>query len=166
SEVERAIPRYQDHMSPAERRTMAESQTRQRLAHERAGALAERFEGAEGDSPLSPETGQRLREVERGMGAANEALGVGDPIAAADHQRGAARKLRELREQLEQNRRSAQGEGGGGSGGGLEGAMRPDREVKIPGQAAGGEHDRRRLVLDGMREQAPTGYEDAVRRYY
>jgi hypothetical protein len=167
ADVDRAIPRFSDHLEPADREALAENRTRQRRAGERTDELARRFEGGADAEPLSPETGQGLREVGRTMNAADEALAQGDAISAAEHQREAARRLGELREDLEQNRRSQSGAGGGGEGGGLEGVMRPDRRVEIPrGPGASDGRDRRRLVLDGMREGAPSGYEQAVRRYY
>jgi hypothetical protein len=167
ADVDRAIPRFSDHLGAGDRQALAENRTRQRRASERADELAQRFEGGAEAEPLSPEVGQGLREVGRTMNAADEALAEGDAISAAEHQREAARRLRELREDLEQNRRSQSGAGGAGEGGGLEEAMRPDRRVEIPrGPAARDGQDRRRLVLDGMREGAPSGYEQAVRRYY
>ncbi len=166
-EVDRAIPRFSEHLDARDRQALAENRARQRRAHGSAGELAQRFEGGADSDPLSPETGEGLREVERTMGAADEALAGGDAIAAAEHQREAARRLRELREDLEENRRNPSGSGGGGEGGGLEGVMQPDRRVEIPRAASeSGGGDRRRLVLDGMREGAPSGYEQAVRRYY
>ncbi len=167
AEVDRAIPRFSEHLDARDRQALAENRSRQRRAHGLAGDLAQRFQGGPDADPLSPETGEGLREVERMMGAADESLAGGDAIAAAEHQREAARRLRELREDLEENRRSQSGGGGGGDGGGLEGVMQPDRRVEIPrAPAESGGVDRRRLVLDGMREGAPSGYEQAVRRYY
>jgi hypothetical protein len=167
AEVDRAIPRFSEHLAENDRQALEANRARQQRAHGAAGSLAERFEGGADTDPLSPETGEGLREVERTMGAASESLEGGDAIAAAERQREAARKLRELREDLEQNRRSQSGGGGGGDGGGLEGVMQPDRRVEIPRAPAENRGvDRRRLVLDGMREEAPSGYERAVRRYY
>jgi hypothetical protein len=167
ADVDRAIPRFSDHLEPSDRQALAENRARQKRASERAEELARRFEGSPEDQPISPEIGEGLREVGRTMDSADEALSKGDAISAAEHQQDAARQLRELREDLEQNRRSQSGGGGAGEGGGLEGAMQPDRRVEIPrGPEERGGRDRRRLVLDGMREGAPSGYEQAVRRYY
>jgi hypothetical protein len=72
----------------------------------------------------------------------------------------AARRLTELREQLEQDASTSSG-GGGGARDDLGG------EVRIPGsEEFAGSMDLRRRLLDGMREGAPSGWEEPVRRYY
>ncbi|HJL21794.1 MAG TPA: hypothetical protein RMH80_06145, partial [Polyangiaceae bacterium LLY-WYZ-15_(1-7)] len=94
------------------------------------------------------------------------ALESGEPVDASQAQNDAARKLTELRERLERQQQDQQS--GGGSGGG-EGQAAPDfrQRVEIPGaENDEGPRALRRRLLDAMREGAPRGYEDAVRRYY
>lgn len=160
-ELDEALPDVASHLSAPERAEMRQDAERQRAARNAADRLASQFDRGPEETPLDPEAATELREAAREMRAAQQALERGEPLESARHQEEAARRLTELRERLEQD---SQGGGGGGSG-----ESQPDfrRPVEIPdADAFEGPMERRRRLLDAMREAPPRGYEDAVRRYY
>ncbi|MBJ71707.1 MAG: hypothetical protein CMN31_10260, partial [Sandaracinus sp.] len=164
--LDRAIPRLSDFMEGAQREQLTEDAERQRAAEEAARSLEEAFQDEPDGAPLSPEAAEAVGEARQAMGEAREALESGEPVDASQAQNDAARKLTELRERLERQQQDQQS--GGGSGGG-EGQAAPDfrQRVEIPGaENDEGPRALRRRLLDAMREGAPRGYEDAVRRYY
>ncbi len=158
-----ALPRVADFVEDRQNEQMEADSERQGLAREVAGELREQF-GAEPDgTPLSPEGAEVMERVGEAMGEARDALRRGDPLGASRSQQEAARDLTELREKLE--RQSQSQSNGGGEGG----EAQPDyrRRVSIPEAREDAEAARRRRrILDAMRDGAPEGYEDAVRRYY
>ncbi|MBO6937241.1 MAG: DUF4175 family protein [Deltaproteobacteria bacterium] len=158
-----ALPRVADFVEDRQNRQMETDSERQGLARDVAGELREQF-GAEPDgTPLSPEGAEVMERVEQTMGEARDALRRSDPLGASRSQQEAARDLTELREKLEQQSQSQQ------NGGGEGGEAQPDyrRRVSIPEAREDAEAARRRRrILDAMRNGAPEGYEDAVRRYY
>ena len=163
--IDRAIPRVGDFVDEGGQRQMREDGARQGEVAETAERLAEQLEEGPDGAPLSPETADGVREARESMERGRRALERRDPIDASRAQEEAARRLTELREQLEREQQQREGGGSGGSQGG-EGAF--DREpVRIPGaEEFEGPMEMRRRLLDAMRENAPAGYEEAVRRYY
>src|SRR5690606_34732140 len=160
-ELDEALPDVGSHVAQPEREQMRADSARQREARAAADRLAQQFDQGPEETPLDPEAGPELREAARDMQRAQQALERGDPLESARHQEEAARRLTELRERLEQD-----SQGGGGGGGG---ESQPDfrRPVEIPdADQFEGPMERRRRLLDAMREAPPRGYEDAVRRYY
>ncbi len=170
-DIDEATPRASEFVDDADRAGMRSDAPRQRRVRDAAGQLGQRFaEGPDG-TPLSPDGQRIVGEAAEHMERAEQALGRGDPRESARAQDEAARKLAELREQLEQEQ--SRGGGGGGSGGeqqggeGGEGRRTFHQVVQIPGaEDFAGPTERRRLILDAMREGSPTGWEDAVERYY
>jgi hypothetical protein len=159
-DLDAAIPEIERHLDVAERGRMREDVPRQGAAADATGRLRETFEHGPDGTPISPEGALELSEIERQMREAATALEAGDVVEASRAEDEAARRLTELREQLEQDA-SAESSGGGGSRNDL------DREVRIPGSDEfSGSMDMRRRLLDAMREGAPSGWEDPVRRYY
>ena len=163
--IDRAIPRVGDFVDEGGQRQMREDGSRQGEVAETADRLAEQLEEGPDGAPLSPETAEGVREARESMDRGRRALERRDPIDASRAQEEAARRLTELREQLEREQQQREGGGAGGNQGG-EGAF--DREpVRIPGaEEFEGPMEMRRRLLDAMRESAPAGYEEAVRRYY
>lgn len=160
-QLDEALPDVGGHLDGQERGQMREDAARQHDAREAAERLAERFDRGPEETPLDEEAGGELRLAASDMQRARQALGRGEPLESARHQEEAARRLTELRERLEQDSQ------GGGQGEG--GASQPDfrRSVEIPAaDQFEGPMERRRRLLDAMRETPPRGYEDAVRRYY
>ena len=164
-DIDRAIPRVEDFVGEASRERLRQDARRQSQAAQAAESLAEQFAEGPGGAPLSPDATAALGEARESMNRGQRALSQGDPIEGAREQEDAARRLTELREQLERDMRGGQGGGGGGQGA----RARPDyREpVRIPGaDEFEGPREMRRRLLDAMRETAPDGFEDSVRRYY
>ncbi|MCA9610808.1 MAG: DUF4175 family protein [Myxococcales bacterium] len=159
--LDEAIPDVAEHLEESDRGEMRSDLGGQREATEAAGRLAQALgEGPDGQ-PLSEDAAREVRDASEAMRIAERALQRGDPLESARAQEEAARRLTELRERLEQQ----QNDGGGGGGGGS--ALDLDRPVEIPNaDDFEGPMEMRRRLLDAMREAPPTGYEDAVRRYY
>lgn len=162
-QLDQALPDVGRHLRPEDRAAMGEDARRQRQARGAAERLAETFgDGPDGD-PLVPDAARELEDVTETLRDAESALKDRDPLESSRLQEEAARRLTELRQRLErQQEQQRSGDGGGGR-------SAPDfrQPVEIPGAE---EHETpmevRRRILDGMREGAPQGYEDAVRRYY
>jgi hypothetical protein len=83
-----------------------------------------------------------------------------EPAETADAEGEAARRLAELRQRLEEDSQHRRGDSSGGGSSSDFG-----RPVEIPEDHEGPMELRRRL-LDAMTEDAPQGYDDAVRHYY
>ena len=106
-----------------------------------------------------------LANLLRDLGEAEQALERGSAQEGSLAQEQASRQLQELSEQL------AEGKGGGdpsqptqqegGDGGHVEGPVRIPGADEFQGPA-----ERRRSLLDAMREGSPPGFEKAVGRYY
>jgi hypothetical protein len=162
--LDEALPDVASHVDPRDRGQMREDQARQRQARQATERLATQFDEGPDQAPLHDDAGRELRQAAQDMQRAADALERGDPLESARLQEEAARRLSELRERLEQESR-----GGGGGGGGESGESSPDfrRPVDIPdADQFEGPMEMRRRLLDAMRESAPRGYEEAVRRYY
>lgn len=164
-EIDRAIPRVGDFVADTEREQLHLDANRQGEVGEAAERLAEAFRDGPDGNALSPDGAQAVDEARELMRDARRALERAEPVDAARAQEEAARKLTELREELEQNNQQNQSGGGGGEGG----SPRPDNRQRVRIHGADeyqGPAELRRRVLDAMREDAPRGYEDALRRYY
>jgi hypothetical protein len=125
------------------------------------------------EAPIfGPRHSDLLRRAADEMGMAGQQLEARELAGAAGDQREALSKLGELRRALEQ---AGQGRGqgmplplagGGGGGEGLWGDASRER-VDIPKpQDSRAPAAFRRDILDAMKEPAPSGFRDAVRRYY
>jgi hypothetical protein len=168
-DIDEATPRASDFVDDSDRAGMRGDAPRQRRVRDAARQLEQRFAQGPDGTPLSPDGERVVGEATQQMEAAEHALGTGDPREAARAQDDATRKLAELREQLEQDQRTGGGGGGGGESGGAggEGGLAFHEAVRIPdAEDFTGPTERRRRVLDAMREGTPPGWEDAVRRYY
>lgn len=160
-ELDESLPDVASHLERTDRSQMREDLGSQREATGAAEGLAEQFAQGPDGQPLSEEAARGVGDAAEAMRQAQESLEDGDPLDSARQQSEAARQLQELREELQ---RQQQGGGGGGSSGSQ---MDYDRPVDIPGaDEFEGPMELRRRLLDAMREPAPSGYEDAVRRYY
>jgi len=160
--LDEALPDVASHLDASDRSEMRGDLGDQRQASRAADRLSEELATGPGGTPLSEDASRAVGEAATAMEVAEEALSEGDPLESARAQEEAARRLTELREELEEQQRQQQGGGGGG-------ASSPDfdRPVDIPNaDAFEGPMEMRRRLLDAMRGAPPTGYEDAVRRYY
>ncbi len=164
-DLDRAIPDIEDFVDDHGRRQMRSDRASQGRVMEAADRLAQQFDEGPDGAPLSPDAARGVREARQAMERGRDALSGEDPIEASRAQDEAARRLSELREELEKQQEQQRGGGGGGSG---EGTAPEFREaVRIPGaEEFEGPSDLRRRLLDAMREGAPEGYSESVRRYY
>jgi len=185
-DVDGAIPRLDRYVPQEQRQALRQDATRQREAREALEGLAgdpgqggrpspeggPGGDGAPAPSPLSPEDRRALAEAERAMQQAEGALREGRPVEAHGEQQRALERLGDVRRRLLDE---AQGGGDGdrsrgGRGGGGEGMGRWARSrepVDIPrGDDFIGPTERRRQVVEAMREAPPEGFRDAVERYY
>lgn len=161
-----AIPRLADFVEGRQREQLRGDVARQRAAAQAARRLAERFESEPDGAPLSPDGAREMAESHRAMKQAERALRRGEPVDAARAQQEAAERLSELRRRLEEDQQRQQQESEGGGSGSGGGAPEQRIRVEIPGASGRRQHPLRRRLLDAMRDGAPQGYEDAVRRYY
>jgi hypothetical protein len=175
------VPELVEHVDDADRADMARDEPAQSQLSLDTEALAQRFAVGPNGAPLSAEAAEAVHRAAGAMEDASEALDVGNPQQAAERQDRAISYLEEMLKNAEQqrSRRSRGGRGSRGSAsgeaqGGEERNGRDGRDgdpsqdvVRIPdGSDFVGPAERRRRVLDAMRDDAPGGFEDAVRRYY
>lgn len=162
-DIEGALPDVSEHLEAGDRAAMRDDHGRQRETRAATERLAERFDQGNEGVPLDDRAAGELRDAMDAMERAARGLADTDVLESARNEEEAARRLTELRERLEQ---SMQNGGGGGDDG--RSALRNDSEnVQIPdADQFEGPMEMRRRVLDAMREGAPRGYEEAVRRYY
>jgi len=168
-DLDDAIPRLSDFLEQRQRDQMRGDGDQQQRVGGAAEELRELFDSEPDGAPLSPEGSRAMEAAREAMRRAERSLERGKPVDASRSQQEASRALTELRERLEQQQQQQQQQGGGGSGGGSSQASPPDfrSRVEIPDADEGDRPSAiRRRVLDAMREEAPEGYEDAVRRYY
>jgi hypothetical protein len=135
------------------RRRQAANEERARRLGERARELAPELPGRAGD-----EIAQRVEEAARHMNAADGRMKARDPSAARDSARQAAEALEKARQRARGAARQQQSDGGAGL----------DKEpIRIPGAdeyrapAQFREH-----ILEAMKQRAPEGYDEMVKRYY
>ncbi len=160
SAIDRAIPDLRRHLSEPSRRSLQAGAPRQTAAAQAAERLADRFEHGPDGEPLVPDVGGDVRAIRDLMNEARTAREHEEPAETADAEGEAARRLSDLRQRLEQDSQHRRGDSS--SGGASQELGRP---VDIPEDHEGPMELRRRL-LDAMSEDAPQGYDDAVRRYY
>lgn len=161
--LDEALPDVSSHLEPAERQQMRSDLGRQREARDATERLSETFAHGPDGAPLHADAPRELAEAAEAMRGAAQALERGDALESARLQEDAARRLADLREELEQQQRQQSG------GDGEAGRSPPDarRPVRIPNaDQFEGPMEMRRRLLDAMRESAPEGFEDSVRRYY
>jgi hypothetical protein len=168
-QLDRSLPQLGEFVGEGDRKQMRGDVDPQRKLRDRAQDLGSEFgRGPEG-MPLSPQGERELQQAAEAMRRAERALERGDPQAAALAQDEAGERLRQLDEDLRRKGRGSgkpeMGERREGRGEG--GAQRADGPVRIPGaDEFSGPVQRRRKLLDAMREPAPQEYEAAVERYY
>lgn len=158
--IDRAIPDLRDHLSETSRRALQAAAPRQTAAAETTERLADRFEHGPDGEPLVPDVGGDLRAIRELMTAARASREHEEPAETAEAEGEAARRLADLRQRLEQDSQHRRGDS---SSGGASAEL--GRPVDIPEDHEGPMELRRRL-LDAMSEDAPQGYDDAVRHYY
>lgn len=138
-----------------------------------ADALSRRLGESRGGSAFSPEA-DTVRRAAEDMRRAAKQLREADSAGARASAESAAEKLRQAAEALGQDPGESEGGEGGtrpgerGTGsveGGADSGEADHDRVAIPASEDQGQQTRRRLV-EGMRQRAPAGYEEASRRYF
>jgi len=167
TELEDLLKRLMERMkrapSPAIKKRLGAIGKRQRALRKAVGKMESKLEGVEPAIPgIGEQIGPALERAREKMRAAREALERGDPGSAQGHQRGALDELSEAQAQFEQSSKDSSGGSTGGQG------VRQSRdEVAIPeGSAHAAPEAFRKELIEAMKERAPAGYEEAVRRYY
>lgn len=164
TEVERAIPDLERHLRPSDVKALERLASRHRAVERAAQEVAQSLaEGPDG-TPLSEEGASELRRaagmVDRGARSAAEH----DAVVSSESASRAADALRKTREILEEHQRSSSSGEGGGSG--RSSGASASEKVVIPGREERPEDERRRRIRDGLREEPPPDYRDAVKRYF
>ncbi len=158
--IERAIPDLAQHLGDEERAQLRGDETRQASAREATAELEQRL----GNLPMG-DSGQQITEgLQRAVSSMREAeahLGAEHAFEAARSQGEAAQRLTEVRRQIEMDQQNQSGGGDGPS------SPTPHETVVIPGAGRfEASMEERRRLLDAMQESGPSGFSDAVRRYY
>lgn len=161
--LERLLDRMKKAPSPSVKRRLGAIGKRQRALRQAVGRIEGKLESVEEAIPgIGEKLSPSLDEARRRMRAAREALEKGEPGVAQGHQRAALDQLSEAQSEFEQSSRDTPG---GSSGG--QGTRRSRDEVAIPeGDGYAAPEAFRRELIEAMKERAPAGYEEAVRRYY
>jgi hypothetical protein len=165
SELEKALPRPEELLSPAERKQLAELRSQQEALRKRGGELGRDIQKRAQqtkDAPLLERLAQQAPELMRKAGGFME-QSAGElqrlqPRSAAAAQGQAVEQLSQMRQQMQQARRP-QNEGAG---------MRSEREpIKIPGaDEYRAPKEFRQDILDAAKREAPPEYREQVKRYY
>ena len=161
--LERLLKGLERPPSGAAQRRLGAIGKRQRALRRAVGRLEGKLGGIEEAIPgIGEGLGPSMEDARKAMKAARGALDRGEPRQAQEHQRAALDKLSDAQSRFEQSARSSPGGRGGG-----QGIRGPRDEVAIPDSDpyAAPEAFRRELI-EAMKERAPAGYEEAVRRYY
>lgn len=165
AEIDKALPRPEDLLSPAERKQLAELRAQQESLRKHSGELGRDLQKRAQqtkDAPLLERMSQQLPEqLKRATGFMQQSEGELQKLAprgAAAAQGQALDQLGQMRKQLQQARRP-QNEGAG---------MRSEREpIKIPGaDEYHAPKEFRQDILDAAKREAPPEYREQVRRYY
>jgi hypothetical protein len=165
-DIDRAMPNVSDHMNDSERQRVRGDADAQRAAAEAADKLQREFEHGPDGLPLSPEATERLEAAQKAMQQAERALQRGKPDDANRAQHQASEQLKELSEALAEQQQAG-GRGGKGKQDGNASEAASNSHVRIPGtEAFQGPTELRRKLLDAMQEDAPSGFEPAIKRYY
>ncbi|MBN2361350.1 MAG: hypothetical protein JXR83_17995, partial [Deltaproteobacteria bacterium] len=170
-ELEKMFPSPASLNNPQTARALREQARAQRGLQRRAERASAEMRSIADEVPVfGPRHSDLLRRASDEMGMAGQQLEARELAGAASDQREAASKLSELRRAMEQAGRCQGGMplplAGGGGGEGLWGRA-SDERVEIPKpQDSRAPAAFRRDILDAMKEPAPSGFRDAVRRYY
>ena len=172
--IDQAMPDLSGELGEAERGQMRGDAPSQRGVRQKADELRGELGKEQGESgaPLSPLGERELQPISDAMRRAAQALERGDAQQASREQDDANQRLSELSEQMKRRGGGRPDQGkpepggereGDGDGDGLDSRAR----VEIPdADAFHGPKERRRKLLDAMREEPPSDYGAAVQRYY
>ena len=165
SEIEKALPRPEEILSPAERKELAELRGQQEALRKRSAELGRdipRRAQQTKDAPLLERLAQQAPEmIRKATGFMEQSAGELQrlqPRNAAGAQGQAVEQLSQMRQQMQQARRP-QNEGAG---------MRSERDpIKIPGaDEYHAPKEFRQDILDAAKREAPPEYREQVKRYY
>jgi len=176
AELDRMFPTPDRLRDPATLRALRQQARSQRSLRRRLERVQGEMQELAQEVPLFGEEHEDLlRQSGSEMGRAAQDLQAREMSGAAGHQREALAKLSEFRRSMEEMGSGSGGAGMGmpfpwgqvgGSGEGTGGGFRQER-VEIPGADAYRAPDAfRRDILEAMKEPAPTGFREQVRRYY
>ena len=158
--IERAIPDLAQHLGEEERAQLRGDESRQASAREATAEVEQRLASL----PMGESGAQITEGLQRAVSSMREAeahLSEEHAFDAARSQGEAAQRLTEVRRQIEMDQQNQSGGGDGNS------SPQPHEAVVIPGAGRfEASMEERRRVLDAMQESGPSGYSDAVRRYY
>jgi hypothetical protein len=182
SELQNAIPRDGQSMTPQQMQEMMKQQQQQRALREELGEVREQLGQVGKKVPIfGPQHERMLEEAQQGMGDAEDKLGRGEPRGAQAGEQQAIEKMSQFEQAMKQmsQQGSGQGQGGGipmpwgeprggeGDETGEQGDGISREKVEIPdAEASRGPAEFRKEVLDAMKQAAPEKYKDRVRQYY
>lgn len=154
-ELDQALPKPGDLMSPDDQRKMGELAERQKAAKKRAGELSREMKGP----ALPQQLGDGLRDAGQHMERAEGELRKRASRDAEGEEQQALDQLQKMKEQLQRQRRPRDQMAGGGN---------LDKEpVKIPGaDDYKPPKEFRQDLLEAMKRAAPSEYKEQVKRYY
>lgn len=165
AEIEKALPRPEEILSPAERKQLADLRGQQEALRKRSADLGrdipKRAQQTK-DAPLLERLAQQAPEmIRKATGFMEQSAGELQrlqPRNAATAQGQAIEQLSQMRQQMQQARRP-QNEGAG---------MRSERDpIKIPGaDEYHAPKEFRQDILDAAKREAPPEYREQVKRYY
>jgi len=171
--IGKRMPELSEHLSPQQRGQMRGDARSQGQLRGKAQELQDSVDKGPDGLPLSPDGSRTLQEATEAMRRAEQQLRGGDTQGAGTSQEQATEKLQQVAEQLRRRQEDGEGEGEpqkSGEGEGQEGGDGPRAShapVRIPGdEDFNAPKAMRRRLLDAMREARPTGFEEAVERYY
>jgi len=165
TEIEKALPRPEEILSPAERKQLSELRGQQEALRKRSAELgrdipkrAQQTKDAPLLERLAQQAPEMIRKATSFMEQSAGELQRLQPRSAATAQGQAVEQLSQMRQQMQQARRP-QNEGAG---------MRSERDpIKIPGaDEYHAPKEFRQDILDAAKREAPPEYREQVKRYY
>jgi Domain of unknown function (DUF4175) len=167
-QIAESMPDLSKGMTPGDKQRLQQDVEPQRKTADATDQLRETFENGPGGMPLSPEGAETLKQARDAMQRAQKALQKGRADDAAREQADAAEKLDKLSKKLAKQQQPQSGEGkDGGEQESADGKDMSKEPVRIhEADEFQGPLERRRKLLDAMREASPRGFEAAVQRYY
>ncbi|MBP9205744.1 MAG: hypothetical protein KBG28_17355 [Kofleriaceae bacterium] len=157
-ELDKLAPSPEQILSGAERAMLERLRRRQAMLGERAKKLAEKAtqQGDQLPGTAGPELAGRLQSAQGRMSAAQDHMRRNDPGGARQDARAAAELLGKARDEAKGAARQQQRMQAG-----------QDDPVRIPGADEYRAPEKfREDILEAMKQRAPQGFDDQVRRYY
>ena len=168
------FPDSSDVLSPKELQQLQEMAEKQKALEQEARELGVKMQELSQEVPLfGGKNKATLEQATQEMERAGEGMRGGQVPKAATHGQRAASELGKLREALEEAGKQSGGSGlplplGGNRGQRREGGQgTQNQDVEIPKvEAKGKGRSLRESLRDASKQDAPSGYQEAVRKYY